>query len=69
MVPDPVSEYEHPVVAVSAFSKSSVVKPVTLWEKTTLYEAFESFRGVAVLLEKVLTVGPEELPTYPAKRI
>ena len=68
MVPDPVSEYEHPV-AVPAFSKSSVAKPVTLWEKTTLYEAFESFRGVVVLLEKVVTVGPVELPTYPAKRI
>ena len=56
MVPDPVSEYEHPV-AVPAFSKSSVVKPVTLWEKITLYEAIESLRGVVVLLEKVLTVG------------
>ena len=56
MVPDPASEYEQPGNAL-AFSKSSVVKPVTLWEKTTLYEAFESFRGVAVLLEKVLTVG------------
>ena len=68
MVPDPVSEYEHPV-AVPAFSMSSVVKPVTLWEKTRLYEAIESLRGVVVLLEKVLTVGPEELPTYPAKRM
>ena len=57
MVPDPVSEYEHPVVAVSAFSKSSVVKPVTLCEKTILYVALESLRGVVVLLEKVLTVG------------
>ena len=56
MVPDPVTVYEHPV-AVPAFSKSSAAKPVTLCEKTTLYEAFESFRGVAVLLEKVLTVG------------
>ena len=56
MVPEPVSEYEHPV-AVPAFSMSSVVKPVTLWEKTTLYEAIESFRGVEVALEKVVTFG------------
>ena len=42
---------------------------MTLCENTTLYEAFESFRGVVVLLEKVVTVGPVELPTYPDKRI
>ena len=71
VVPDPLTENVHPVasVAVSGFSKSSAAKPVTLWEKTRLYEAFESLRGDVVLLEKVLTVGPEELPTYPAKRI
>ena len=67
-MPDPDTEYEHPV-EVPAFSKSSEAKPVTLCENTTLYEAFESFRGVVVLLEKVVTVGPVELPTYPAKRI
>ena len=56
VVPDPLIANVHPV-AVPAFSKSSVVKPVTLCEKTRLYEAIESFRGVEVALEKVVTFG------------